>query len=79
MRMRSFVATFVLVAGLHPVVGCQPNPDDAMNSIKIEADAKVVEKGLKFKDTVVGMGSKPSPACPSRSTTPACSCPMAKI
>lgn len=61
MRMRSFVATLVLVAGLHPVVGCQPNTDDAMNSIKIEADAKVVEKGLKFKDTVVGDGVEAKP------------------
>lgn len=63
MRMRSFVATLLLVAGMHPLTGCQAYTDgeEAMNSIKVEADAKEVEKGLKYKDTVPGDGVEAKP------------------
>jgi FKBP-type peptidyl-prolyl cis-trans isomerase len=69
MRLRSFAATAVLVAGLIPNLGCGASTiteQGTMEPIKPDADAKEIENGLKYKDTIEGSGD---PAKPGQKVT----------
>jgi len=64
MRLRSFAATAVLVAGLIPNLGCGASTiteQGTMEPIKADADAKEIENGLKYKDSIEGGGEPAKP------------------
>lgn len=62
MRLRSFVATAVFVAGLFPSLGCDTSAEvGTMEEIKVDADAKEIQNGLKYKDSIEGTGTEAKP------------------